>query len=221
MPCAKTSGDVPILALHVEHHHRVCPTEKIGNHNADALAGARRCLEQDMLGAAENEIAAAFLPDDDPTVAAQMFPPDLAFAREPCLAMERAPPLQDDEQDDKSDRAADQCTALKPQMKQRIAAVIPEPCGDRRDLHARANLVQADEGHQHRAQGACQKGRREHPRDNRDLSERSCVRQPDQNIPPRLRIFRRACGSGRRHRRACATAHGYRRGPDRARLRIP
>src|SRR3546814_4454929 len=67
MPCPETCGDVPIFALHVEHHHRVWPTQKIGDHHAHALAGARRCLEQDMLGAAENEIATDFLPDDAPT----------------------------------------------------------------------------------------------------------------------------------------------------------
>src|SRR3546814_11060417 len=104
MLCAKTCGDVPILALHVEHHDGIGPTQEIGDHHADALAGARRCLEQDMLGAAENEIAAALLPDDDPTFAAQMFAPDFAFTRKPFLAMERAPTPQDDEQDRSEER---------------------------------------------------------------------------------------------------------------------
>src|SRR3546814_17237616 len=79
-----------------------------------------------MRGAAENEIAAALLPDDDPTFAAQMFAPDFAFTRKPCLAMECAPTLQDDEQDDESDGATDQRTELQPQMKKRLAAGIPE-----------------------------------------------------------------------------------------------
>src|SRR3546814_13136338 len=101
MLCAKTCGDVPILALHVEHHDGIGPTQEIGDHHADALAGARRCLEQDMLGAAENEIAAALLPDDDPPFAAPMFAPDFAFPRKPCHALERAPPPPAEQQGEK------------------------------------------------------------------------------------------------------------------------
>src|SRR5690606_17142369 len=109
--------------------------------------------------------------DDDTAFATQLFAPHLAFACEPRLAVQRTAPLEEDEEDDEGDRAGDQRAALQPEMKQRIAAIIPEPGGDGRDLYARADLVQADQRHQHRAQGACYKVRREDPRDDRDLSE--------------------------------------------------
>src|SRR3546814_7432418 len=55
----------PILPLHIEHDDRIRPGQQIGDDNTDALPGARRRFEQDMLVSAEDEETPCFASNDN------------------------------------------------------------------------------------------------------------------------------------------------------------
>src|SRR3546814_7843964 len=101
----------------------VCSSDLIGDDNTDALPGARRRFEQDMLVSAEDEETPCFASNDNARRGTQPLASDFALACKPSPAVQGWASPQDRE-DKKSDQGcAGHRTPIDPIPEQRITTI--------------------------------------------------------------------------------------------------
>src|SRR5260370_27149911 len=85
----KSCGAIPVLFLDVENNDGIWPIQQIRNDIADALAGAGRCIDQDVFGASETQQRTVLASEQDAFSGTQAGSLDLALGSEAGVAVKR------------------------------------------------------------------------------------------------------------------------------------
>ena len=103
----------PILLLHIEDDNRIRPLEKVRDHDADALAGAGGCFEQDMLGSPKAHELAIDAAEENAGILQELGLADLADPRPAGFAVELLAREKRRHDTDQADREGDEETGEK------------------------------------------------------------------------------------------------------------
>jgi len=133
----KSCGAIPILLLDVENNDGIRPIEQVRNDIADALAGAGRCIDQDVFGASETQQRTVLASEQDAFSGTQARSLDLALGSETRAAVKRERTVTEDRTEHaEHHNDAGERRQRQPAIEARVSAVTRPARGDLRPVEA-------------------------------------------------------------------------------------